>query len=216
MNRHSRTIRALAAALSALAGFVDAIGFISTGGFFVSFMSGNTTRLGVGLAAGSREAAIAAALIALFVAGVVLGSLVGRRTKHRRVAVLLLLALLLSIAAAFGSAQLTLPSLVAVALAMGAENTVFERDHELPVGLTYMTGTLVKAGQRIASALSGGERWAWLPFLWHWFALAAGAALGALAYPRIGLGGLWIAALLAGALALVALGLDRNPAATQP
>ena len=40
----------LACALSALAGYVDGIGFIHLGGLFVSFMSGNSTRLGVSLA----------------------------------------------------------------------------------------------------------------------------------------------------------------------
>ncbi|MFZ1966902.1 MAG: DUF1275 family protein, partial [Bradyrhizobium sp.] len=38
---------ALACTLSALAGYVDGIGFIHLGGLFVSFMSGNSTRLGV-------------------------------------------------------------------------------------------------------------------------------------------------------------------------
>ena len=33
---------------SALAGFVDAVAFIQSGGFFVSFMSGNSTRMAVG------------------------------------------------------------------------------------------------------------------------------------------------------------------------
>lgn len=42
----------LAATLSALAGYVDAVGFMTLGGFFVSFMSGNSTRLGVGLSSG--------------------------------------------------------------------------------------------------------------------------------------------------------------------
>ena len=42
----------LACALSALAGYVDGIGYLHLGGLFVSFMSGNSTRLGVSLAAG--------------------------------------------------------------------------------------------------------------------------------------------------------------------
>ncbi|MDB5537022.1 MAG: hypothetical protein JWQ65_1897, partial [Devosia sp.] len=32
--------------LTAAAGFIDAIGFIKLGGFYTSFMSGNTTQLG--------------------------------------------------------------------------------------------------------------------------------------------------------------------------
>lgn len=39
---------ALAVCLSALAGYVVALGYLQLHGFFVSFMSGNSTRLGVG------------------------------------------------------------------------------------------------------------------------------------------------------------------------
>jgi uncharacterized membrane protein YoaK (UPF0700 family) len=42
----SRRNIALACALSALAGYVDGIGFLHLGGLFVSFMSGNSTRMG--------------------------------------------------------------------------------------------------------------------------------------------------------------------------
>jgi uncharacterized membrane protein YoaK (UPF0700 family) len=43
----SRRNVALACALSALAGYVDGIGLSHLGGLFVSFMSGNSTRMGV-------------------------------------------------------------------------------------------------------------------------------------------------------------------------
>ena len=43
----SRRNVALACALSALAGYVDGIGYLHLGGLFVSFMSGNSTRMGV-------------------------------------------------------------------------------------------------------------------------------------------------------------------------
>lgn len=55
MLRHDRRVRVLAACFSGVAGYVDAIGFLMTGGFFVSFMSGNSTRLGIGLAEGSSR-----------------------------------------------------------------------------------------------------------------------------------------------------------------
>ena len=71
MNRFDKRVRTLAVGLATLAGFVDTIGFIKLGGFFVSFMSGNSTRLAVGLAQGSFQTAIAARLIITFVRGVI-------------------------------------------------------------------------------------------------------------------------------------------------
>src|SRR6516164_2094740 len=88
---------ALACALSALAGYVDGIGFLHLGGLFVSFMSGNSTRMGVSLAAGEWGAAASAlGLIVLFVVGAAFGSLIvlGRGT-HRQSFVLLAEGLLL-------------------------------------------------------------------------------------------------------------------------
>ena len=60
-----RPRRRLAIALAALAGFVDAVGFLTAGGYFASFMSGNTTRLGVDFANDPARALLPAALIAL-------------------------------------------------------------------------------------------------------------------------------------------------------
>jgi uncharacterized membrane protein YoaK (UPF0700 family) len=189
--------------LSALAGYVDATGFIKLGGFFVSFMSGNSTRLAVGLADGSENAAIAASLIALFMVGVVIGSLAGNLAGDwRRPIVLALVAALLAIsagAAELGGGRL---AIMCMTLSMGAENAVFEHDGEVRIGLTYMTGTLVKGGQRIAAALLGGDRWGWTPYLLHWLGLVAGATIGALAYPKLGIGGLWF---VSGAMTLAAI-----------
>lgn len=205
MTRYDRRAKLLAACLSTLAGYVDAVGFIKLGGFFVSFMSGNTTRMAVGLAQHTPAAAIAGGLIALFVIGVVLGALVGDRAGARRpVAVLALVTALLALAAAFGMVGFTMVAVIAMILAMGAENAVFVEDGEVHIGLTYMTGTLVKFGQRVALALRGGDRLAWRPYLMLWLGLAAGAILGAAAYPLMGLASLWIAAAAAGALTVVA------------
>jgi uncharacterized membrane protein YoaK (UPF0700 family) len=67
----------LACALSALAGYVDGIGFLHLGGLFGSFMSGNSTRMGVSLAQGQwLNAATALGLVALFVTGAAAGSLI--------------------------------------------------------------------------------------------------------------------------------------------
>jgi uncharacterized membrane protein YoaK (UPF0700 family) len=205
MHRYDRRIRALAICLTALAGYVDAIGFMKLGGFFVSFMSGNSTRLAVGMAQGTGEATVAGSLIALFVAGVVTGSMTGHFARaRRREVVLALVAFLLAAGAILDSAGFPRFAVAGIVLAMGAENAVFEQDGEVRIGLTYMTGTLVKGGQRLAAALLGGDRWGWTSYMLQWAGLVIGATLGALVYPALGLGALWIAALGMAVAALAA------------
>jgi uncharacterized membrane protein YoaK (UPF0700 family) len=197
-----RTDRALAAALAALAGFVDAVGFLGLGGFFVSFMSGNSTRLGVGMASEAAAAAVAASLVGAFIAGVVLGAILSRAAgRFSRPAVLALVALSLGLAAILHQPGAVPGAFLLVALAMGAENMVFQRNGDVAFGLTYMTGTLVRIGQRLADALAGGPRWDWLPWAMLWAGLVAGGVIGALAWLRFGADALWIAAGLAATLA---------------
>ena len=95
---------------------------------------------------------------------------------------------------------------------MGAENTVFAQDGEVRLGLTYMTGALVKLGKAITATLMGGDRFGWAPHLLLWLGLVAGAALGALAFHRLGPAALWIAAAAMALLALAAARLDLAPA----
>lgn len=205
MTRYDKRVQALAIGLSALAGYVDAIGFIQLGGFFVSFMSGNSTRLGVGLIERSNNAALAGGLIALFVAGVIAGSIAGKFAKtHRRPVVLVLVAVLLFVAASAAAAGATKVAVIAMVLAMGAENAVFEHDGELHIGLTYMTGTLVKFGQRVAAAIMGGPRFAWASYGLLWSGLVTGAVAGAASFSWIGLASLWLAAAFAGIFAIIA------------
>jgi len=208
----SRASTLLACALSALAGYVDGIGFLHLGGLFVSFMSGNSTRMGVSLAdrqwAGALEAL---GLIVLFVAGAAVGSLIVLGRFAQRQAALLLTEALLLVAAGlahhFGQQPL---AIAAIVLAMGLENAVFQIDGGGGLGLTYVTGALVKVGQLVAAAMTGGPRWGWLPNLLLWAALVAGAAAGALAYTSFNLGAIWIAAAVALALAVtVAAGAKR-------
>jgi uncharacterized membrane protein YoaK (UPF0700 family) len=207
----SRNI-ALACALSALAGYVDGIGFLHLGGLFVSFMSGNSTRMGVSLAAGEWRAALEAlGLIVLFVLGAAAGSLIvlGKRA-HRQSFLLLTEGLLLGCAAlghGFGFERL---AVAAIVVAMGLENAVFQIDGGAGLGLTYVTGALVKVGQLIAAALTGGARFGWVPNLLLWAALVAGSVGGALVYHAINLAAIWFAAAFALALsAAVAATVDR-------
>ena len=195
----SRRNLTLACALSAMAGYVDGIGFLHLGGLFVSFMSGNSTRLGVSLAqAHWSNAAEAIGLILLFVTGAACGSLIVLgRGAYRQPWVLLVEALLLALAALCYAFGLSNVAVAAMVLAMGLENAVFQIDGGAGLGLTYITGALVKVGQLVAAASTGGARWAWLPNLLLWAALVAGAVCGALAYRWINLAAIWFAAALA-------------------
>jgi uncharacterized membrane protein YoaK (UPF0700 family) len=201
----SRSNLALACALSAVAGYVDGIGFLHLGGLFVSFMSGNSTRLGVSLAqAHWSNAAEAIGLILLFVTGAACGSLIVLgQGANRQPWVLLTEASLLALAALCNQFGQPNAAIAAMVLAMGMENAVFQIDGGAGLGLTYITGALVKVGQLAATALTGGARWAWLPNLLLWAALVTGAACGASAYHWINLAAIWFAA--GAALALAAI-----------
>ena len=199
----------MAIGLASLAGFVDAIGFLELGGLFVSFMSGNSTRMAVGAAIGARRSLVALVLIAVFVVGVIVGALLGEMaTRWRKQAVLGLVTCLLLLASVLTTQNGEIRgSILLMTLAMGAANNVFQRDGEVSIGVTYMTGTLVKFGQKVSATIMGGAPLEWLPYLTLWIGLVAGAILGGVIFPRLGLRALWIACgfsalLLAGAFGL--------------
>ena len=123
----SRRNLALACALSALAGYVDGIGYLHLGGLFVSFMSGNSTRLGVSLAAGHwSNATEAIGLIALFVVGAAGGSLiVEMRSKFYQCWVLFTETFLLGAAALCYDSGAAPLAIAAIVLAMGLEIRCF-------------------------------------------------------------------------------------------
>ena len=209
MLEHPLRLRLVAAALAALAGYVDAVGFLRIGGFFVSFMSGNSTRLSLGLVDAPAQAVLAGGLIATFLAGVIAGFLIAHGLPRRvRLSVMAAVALLLAFAGVADVAGFAALAAFVAAFAMGAENAACAGGRGMPVGLTYMTGTLVKLGEGIAAALLGGSRTAWWPYAVHWLALVLGAVLGSLADRAIGAFALLLAAAFAGVLACV---LARTP-----
>lgn len=207
MTRYGRRSVALAVALAMLAGYVDATGFLSVGSYFVSFMSGNSTRLGIGLGKGDfRYALVTAGVVVLFVLGVMLGALVSRWAGPRRKpAVLYVVAALLAVAALCESAEVARFGTATMLLAMGAANAAFQRRGEVSVGVTYVTGALVRMGHRLTAALLGGPRWAWLPYAFLWLGLVLGAAAGALGRDRLGIHGLWPAVPVALVLATLSI-----------
>lgn len=196
-------IQRFAATLSATAGFVDAVGWLTSGGLFVSFMSGNVTKVGLGLGGRLDSAALGLGLISAFVGGVVIGSLAGRAAGQRqRGVVLWLVTGMLTLAAAGMELGMMIPAVLVLAAAMGAKNTVFAENGEVKVGLTYMTGALVRAGKRIAIAILGGDRFGWVSPIMLFTGMVAGATLGAVAETALGARAMWIAAAAMAALTL--------------
>lgn len=205
MHSIDRSRRQLAIAAAALAGFVDAIGFLSANSYFVSFMSGNTTRLGVDLVTAPQSAAIPALLIVGFVVGVFGGALIAAKAGiQRKFAVLTLVAALLACGALAVCTGRTIAPLAFLVLAMGALNNTFQKAGEVSIGLTYMTGALVRFAQGLAAQVMGTGDKGWQGWLLLWFGLALGAISGTFVLIHWPASALWLAAVWAAALALFA------------
>ncbi|MEO6013657.1 MAG: YoaK family protein [Devosia sp.] len=172
--------------LTASAGFVDAVGFISLGGFYTSFMSGNTTQLGTGLANGAGWALVLpAGLIFLFFVGSFLGSLLARSNASYGPALTLCLVVIgisLTLGLHLGGFP-PMQSMLPLAAAAGAQNAVLQPIGAARLGATFVTGTLFAAGQDLALAVRGkAPRWRWAQHLMVWAALCLGALAGAFAF----------------------------------
>ena len=164
------------------------------GGYFVSFMSGNTTRVGVGIAGDDLAAVgLGVLLVGSFVVGAMAGTVIARPgRRHTGILVLTLVVVALVLAAVL--ALWARPAAAAaLAFGMGAVNTTFSKGGEVSFGITYMTGALVKMGQGIVEAFRGGSRTAWLRHLLMWLSILRGASLGALAERTLGESALWFA-----------------------
>lgn len=211
MKRYAAEWRAIAWMLAFVAGFVDVQGYLSFGGYFVSFMSGNSTRLGVAMVGGTESAARLAGIIAAFVTGAALGSLFVKVRMRWRQSVTLWFATAMLVASTLTQhAGHGYAGVCFLAVAMGAVNGVFTDGGEVTVGVTYMTGTLVKLGQRLGAALRGEPLREALPYVLHWCGLVLGGIAGTLAYRRHLENALWIPIAITAAVASVVFSLTRK------
>ena len=198
---------AFAAALLAIAGFVDATGFLTLGHLFVSFMSGNSTQAAIAAAQGAwRDAAAPGGIVAAFVSGVVCGRLTAGDAKNRHRPIILAVETV-----CLGAAALT-PRLAAIAFmafAMGAQNAVLHKVGAARTSLTYVTGTLVNFGETVAEALLGsGSALLAIAYFSQWISLIVGGALGAIAYRSYGLQALFAPAAALAGLSILTSALD--------
>jgi uncharacterized membrane protein YoaK (UPF0700 family) len=179
----------LAGLLSALAGMVDAIGYLHLSGLFISFMSGNSTQLAAALGQGQLgEAGTIAELIVLFVVGAAAGQMLADFTGRRHMTwVLVSVAILLAIAAALETAAQPM------VFAMGALNAAMRRAGSIPISLTFVTGVLVRFGQGLGDFLTRRVTgWNWLAQGTPWLGLIVGATIGSAVYMRVGEAAIWV------------------------
>lgn len=198
----------LVAGLSVLAGMTDAIGLLALGDF-VSFMSGNTTRLAVAIndVDGPMILRLAGALLG-FVAGNTLGVVLAHSCRRRAWPVLLVVAVLLGFAGMMPAPNTSVP-LLAATLAMGMINAVVEQVNGLPIGLTYVTGALSRFGRGLGHWMLGARRHGWRVQLVPWLGMLLGAACGAWLQKHLGLQAMVGSCLLTCLLTLVSLFIPR-------
>lgn len=212
MQRYTAGEQNLAVSFAFIAGFVDSIGFIFLGGVFLSFMSGNTTRIATAAVDGNPDLAwLAGSAVIFFLLGVMEGALVRRLAKRRvrpdqvREVVMINMCVLFTVAALLVLVDAPRAAIIVASLGIGSMNSIFEREGEVSIPLTYMTGTLVKMGQRFVDAFFGGSHAAWLGHLKMWAGLTAGAFTGAVVYRWLGINVLYVVALLTWAVTVVSL-----------
>ena len=229
--RHISTKNAVALVLSFAAGCVDAIGYVAIYKIFAANMTGNTVQLArTSVQTDLAEAAKAAAVLAAFLLGSLIGRSIieiGSRTKVRSIAsaTLLLEAALIAAVVPLGGSHpdrsgAVLGLFALLAAAMGIQTATLTGIGPLTVHTTFVTGMVNKTAQlisrimfraydlrRSASANAAGRRdqkdevEMTLFLSGVWLCYIVGAAAGTWSFAFLGLRTLFIAvALLAIAL----------------
>jgi uncharacterized membrane protein YoaK (UPF0700 family) len=165
---------ALAAALAATAGFVDAHVFLHVTPVFVANMSGNLIHLGMfaGQADWHEAAGVAVSIIS-FVVGVMAATVHhDRQVRNGRpvrpaplltveAALVALIALLVwwwGITFSPRADAADLPIIVIGAVAMGVQTAALRRVGSVAVATTYGTGSIVRIGEKLVLALRRADR----------------------------------------------------------
>ncbi|MAU95759.1 MAG: DUF1275 family protein [Fulvimarina sp.] len=166
------------ALLSFLAGMTDAIGFLRAGDF-LSFMSGNTTRLAIAIGEGhGGDIARLAAILLVFVTGNATGVVLVRTTGERQWPLLMAVTVVTGLVAALAGAAPSPWSYLPLVFAMGMLNAAVDTVAGHPIGLTYVTGALSRFGKGLGRFLCGERRGGFLVQMLPWIGMLTGAVTG--------------------------------------
>ena len=171
----------LAAFLTWMAGFVDAVGYLSLGQIYTANMSGNSVAIGIHAISGEWTETLRRLLpVVAYFAGLLCCRLLiayGASRQIRRIATVTLLceiALLIPVflTSAPAPATLSWTFVGLLALAMGVQNATLTHFSTLTVHTGFVTGTLVRCAEYVARYLT----WIWdqtrhkKQSIWHVFA----------------------------------------------
>lgn len=166
--RQSRALRALGLLLAAVAGGVDALGWLTLDHVFTAHMSGNTVGLTVHVALGAwPEVAKRAAVVGDFLLGLAAGAAVAT-TAHRRgsrrgfvhalgIEAAILLALIVAAEVVTNgspvprSSSAYFPLLALPAFAMGIQSATVRRIEPAHARTTYITGVLTRLVENLVA-----------------------------------------------------------------
>ena len=175
-----------------IAGFVDAVGYAHLGGLFLSFMSGNSTRLGIALGEGQWLGALhAITVIASFVLGAFAGTLLSLVAGSWKLVLILAIEVaLFALATSLVVMDAGFASLLPVSIAMGLQNSVHQVVGGADIGKSFVTGALFGMGQALAKCVTGtAKHEEWLAYAASWGSFVIGALIGALTLGHYGLTG---------------------------
>jgi uncharacterized membrane protein YoaK (UPF0700 family) len=175
--------------MTSLAGFVDAVGYTAMGHLYLSFMSGNSTQFGMAVAGGNTHVVgWAGAVIATFVLGAFLGSLV--HSVEGRVGMPLVLACEFVCVVLAWSLEGFIAENVAllfVAIAMGMQNSLHKAVAGAATGKSFITGALFGTGDALARVYLGRAHFAEAAAnAASWLAFVSGVTGGAFAVGAFG------------------------------
>lgn len=208
--RAERSLVPLARGLAALAGFIDAAGFLAFGNIYLASPIANTTILGVELAGMQSFQLVGTALLS-FLVGVVLTTLCAHGLAHwRRTAILSGVATATLIAFLFFEADDIYPALVLLAAAAGGLHCVLERDPQhLQEGM-FPSAQMIRLGDALGSHWDCEKSSLISDHSLFWLCFVVGGVLGTAAWLGLGQWALAIASLGTGLLAVYVWSIERN------
>jgi uncharacterized membrane protein YoaK (UPF0700 family) len=179
-----------ASALTFLAGFLDVVGYVELHQLYVSFMSGNSTHLGMALFRLNMSSVLSIlCIVAAFVLGVVAGTCIADQVKERLLfTVSTVETSILIFSYCLAILEHNYLALVAVAFVMGIQNILHQTVRGADIGRGFVTGSLFNFGQSLARLCNDrSQAITALANLSVWTCFVAGSWAGAFIYGRMGL-----------------------------